>query len=461
MNIKKVAILAGLCAAATRVVVAGTDNVAEEVAWVVGDQPIWKSDIEEAYQQMLAERLPVNGDPYCVIPEQLAVEKLYLHQADLDTVEVQPTMISQQVESQLNYYVANLGSKEKVEQMFRKSFPEMREKLTEMLTNRSRIQQVQMALTKDIKTTPADVRRYFQNLPADSVPYVPLTVETQILTLSPAIPRQEIEDVKARLRDYADRINRGESDFSTLAILYSEDDGSSSRGGETGFMGRGQMVPEYAAVAFNLTDPKKVSKIVETEFGFHIIQLIEKRGDRINTRHILLRPKVSDKDLTEALERLDTLRNDIVVDKKGTFEQAVALLSQDKDTRNNRGIMVNDNTGTTRFEMSQLPPEVARAVAGLQPGEISKPFMMKDQKLNRDVVAMVKLTSRLEGHKANLADDYQQISAMYEDAQRSKILADWLEKKIADTSVRIEDNWRNCEFTHKGWIKEKQSSANE
>ena len=430
------------------------------MAWVVGDQPIWKSDIEEAYQQMLAERMPVNGDPYCVIPEQLAVEKLYLHQADLDTVEVQPTMISQQVESQLNYYVANLGSKEKVEQMFRKSFPEMREKLTEMLTNRSRIQQVQMALTKDIKTTPADVRRYFQNLPADSVPYVPLTVETQILTLSPAIPRQEIEDVKARLRDYADRINRGESDFSTLAILYSED-GSSSRGGETGFMGRGQMVPEYAAVAFNLTDPKKVSKIVETEFGFHIIQLIEKRGDRINTRHILLRPKVSDKDLTEALERLDTLRNDIVVDKKGTFEQAVALLSQDKDTRNNRGIMVNDNTGTTRFEMSQLPPEVARAVAGLQPGEISKPFMMKDQKLNRDVVAMVKLTSRLEGHKANLADDYQQISAMYEDAQRSKILADWLEKKIADTSVRIEDNWRNCEFTHKGWIKEKQSSANE
>ncbi len=139
----------------------------------------------------------------------------------------------------------------------------------------------------------------------------------------------------------------------------------------------------------------------------------------------------------------------------------MALLSQDKDTRNNRGIMVNDNTGTTRFEMSQLPPEVARAVAGLQPGEISKPFMMKDQKLNRDVVAMVKLTSRLEGHKANLADDYQQISAMYEDAQRSKILADWLEKKIADTSVRIEDNWRNCEFTHKGWIKEKQSSANE
>ena len=209
MNIKKVAILAGLCAAATLVVVAGTDNVAEEVAWVVGDQPIWKSDIEEAYQQMLAERMPVNGDPYCVIPEQLAVEKLYLHQADLDTVEVQPTMISQQVESQLNYYVANLGSKEKVEQMFRKSFPEMREKLTEMLTNRSRIQQVQMALTKDIKTTPADVRRYFQNLPADSVPYVPLTVETQILTLSPAIPRQEIEDVKARLRDYADRINRG------------------------------------------------------------------------------------------------------------------------------------------------------------------------------------------------------------------------------------------------------------
>lgn len=459
MKITKKTITGMFVATAAAVALAATDNVAEEVAWVIGDQPIWKSDIEEAYQQMLYERVPLSGDPYCVIPEQLAIEKLYLHQADADTVEVQAAMVNQQVESQLNYYINSLGSKEKVEQMFNKSISDLRDQLREMTTNRGRIQQVQSALTKDIKPTPADVRRYFATIPEDSVPFVPMQVETQILMLSPEIPRQEIEDVKARLRDYADKVNRGESEFSTLAILYSEDPGTASRGGETGFMSRAQLVPEYAAVAFNLNDPKKVSKIVETEYGYHIIQLIEKRGDRINTRNILLRPKVSDKDLTDALARLDTLRTEIVDNKKGTFEEAVTFLSQDKDTRNNNGIMVNEQTGTTRFEMSQLPQEVARHVNNLKPGEISKPFMMRDPKLNRDVVAMVKLTNRIDAHRANLADDYQQIATMYENAERERILTRWLEKKIEETYVRIEPAWRNCEFRHKGWIKEKAAAT--
>lgn len=459
MKITKKTITGMFVATAAAVALAATDNVAEEVAWVIGDQPIWKSDIEEAYQQMLYERVPLSGDPYCVIPEQLAIEKLYLHQADADTVEVQAAMVNQQVESQLNYYINSLGSKEKVEQMFNKSISDLRDQLREMTTNRGRIQQVQSALTKDIKPTPADVRRYFATIPEDSVPFVPMQVETQILMLSPEIPRQEIEDVKARLHDYADKVNRGESEFSTLAILYSEDPGTASRGGETGFMSRAQLVPEYAAVAFNLNDPKKVSKIVETEYGYHIIQLIEKRGDRINTRNILLRPKVSDKDLTDALARLDTLRTEIVDNKKGTFEEAVTFLSQDKDTRNNNGIMVNEQTGTTRFEMSQLPQEVARQVNNLKPGEISKPFMMRDPKLNRDVVAMVKLTNRIDAHRANLADDYQQIATMYENAERERILTEWLEKKIEETYVRIEPAWRNCEFRHKGWIKEKAATT--
>lgn len=459
MKITKKTITGMFVATAAAVALAATDNVAEEVAWVIGDQPIWKSDIEEAYQQMLYERVPLSGDPYCVIPEQLAIEKLYLHQADADTVEVQAAMVNQQVESQLNYYINSLGSKEKVERMFNKSISDLRDQLREMTTNRGRIQQVQSALTKDIKPTPADVRRYFATIPEDSVPFVPMQVETQILMLSPEIPRQEIEDVKARLRDYADKVNRGESEFSTLAILYSEDPGTASRGGETGFMSRAQLVPEYAAVAFNLNDPKKVSKIVETEYGYHIIQLIEKRGDRINTRNILLRPKVSDKDLTDALARLDTLRTEIVDNKKGTFEEAVTFLSQDKDTRNNNGIMVNEQTGTTRFEMSQLPQEVARQVNNLKPGEISKPFMMRDPKLNRDVVAMVKLTNRIDAHRANLADDYQQIATMYENAERERILTEWLEKKIEETYVRIEPAWRNCEFRHKGWIKEKAATT--
>ena len=281
-----------------------------------------------------------------------------------------------------------------------------------------------------------------------------MQVEVQLLTLNPVIPRQEIDDVKARLRDYADRVTRGESDFSTLAILYSED-GSSVRGGELGFMGRGQLVPEFAAVAFNLNDPKKVSKIVETEYGFHIIQLIEKRGDRINTRHILLKPKVAEKDLIEAVTRLDSIRADIVDNKKISFEDAVRYISQDKDTRMSNGVMVNANTGNTRFEMSELPQEIAKAVASMQPGDISKPFIMRDPKRDREIVAIVRLTKRLDAHTANLADDYQTIKDMYENAQRQEIVDKWLQKKIRETYVRIEDGWRGCDFQHDGWIKTK------
>lgn len=282
---------------------------------MIGDEPIYKSEIEKTYQELLSDRTPIQGDPYCIIPEQIAVERLFLHQADIDTVEVQESMVQMQLESQMNYLINNLGSREKVEQYFGKPMAEIREYYATNMRNRSRVQQVRSGLTKNLKVTPSDVRRYFDKLPADSIPFVPLQVEVQILTLNPVVPRQEIDDVKERLRDYADRVNRGESEFSTLAILYSED-GSSVRGGELGFMGRGQLVPEYAAVAFNLNDPKKVSKIVETEYGFHIIQLIEKRGDRINTRHILLRPKVADKDLSDAIHRLDSLRTDIVDNKK-------------------------------------------------------------------------------------------------------------------------------------------------
>ena len=453
-SIKKYAVGAAALASVA-FVAASQNNVVEEVAWIVGDQPIYKSEIEEMYQQMKYERTPINGDPYCVIPEQLAIEKLYLHQAELDTVEVQDAMVQQQVDQRINMLITNFGSREKIEEYFRKPLPEFREQLTQSIRDNYRIMEVQRSITKDIKTTPSDIRKYFDALPSDSVPMVPLQVEAQIITLNPEIPRAEIEDVKARLRDYADQVTRGEREFYTLAVLYSEDEGSAPRGGEIGFLGRGHLEPEYAAVAFNLNDPKKVSKIVETQYGFHIIQLIEKRGDRINTRHILLRPHVSDADLTKSVERLDSIRQDIV-DGKFTFEEAAPYISQDKDTRNSRGVMVNENSSSTRFEMSELPAEVAKVIDKMQPGEISEPIIMTDPKRNREVVAIVKLTNRIEAHKANLSDDFQQIKGMYEDALKSKKLKAWLDKKIKDTYVRIEDGWDNCDFQHDGWLKLKK-----
>lgn len=434
--------------------IAANNNIVEEVAWMVGDQPIYKSEIEEAYQQMLYEKTPIKGDPYCVIPEQLALEKLFLHQADIDTIEADESRVTMAVEQRMNYLITNLGSKEKVEEYFRRPLPEFRQQMQENMRNQSRIQEVQRNISKDLKVTPADVRKYFDTLPDDSIPYIPLQVEAEIITINPKIPQQEIDDVKARLRDYADQVNRGESQFSTLAILYSED-GSSVRGGEIGFTGKGHLEPEYAAVAFNLNDPKKVSKIVETQYGYHIIQLIEKRGDRINTRHILLRPKVSDEELTRTVNRLDSLRADILADKF-TFEQAATAVSQDKDTRNNHGRMVNPEDNTTRFEMSQLPQEVAKKVNDMNVGDVSEAFIMKDPKRNRDIVAIVKLTNRIPAHKANLSDDYQTIKGMYEESARQKMVNDWVTKKIKDTYVKIEDNWIDCEFQHNGWLKIKR-----
>lgn len=427
-------------------------NIIDEVVWVVGDEAIFRSDVEEMYQDMRNQGAVISGDPYCVIPEQIAVEKLYLHQAKIDTIEVQESMVRSQVDQQINFMINQLGSKEKVEEYFRKSLPAIKEQYMEHMRNGAIINEVQKNLTKDVTTTPNEVRKYFDALPKDSVPYVPMKVEVQIITINPNIPRQEIDDVKARLRDYADRVNRGDADFSTLAIMYSQDRASSMQGGELGFMSRSTLVPEFANVAFNLSDPKKVSRIVETEFGYHIIQLIEKRGEQVNVRHILLQPKVSPQDLTDATNRLDSIRKEIV---GGAFKfgDAAAVISQDKDTRNNQGIMINQNDRSSRFEMQDLPAEVARRIEKMSPGDVSEAFVMVNDK-NKEVGAIVKLTNRIPGHRANLSDDFNLIKKMYESHKCQQILTEWLEKKIKDTYVRIEDGWDGCDFRYKGWVKD-------
>ena len=437
--------------AAVAVAAIAQNNVAEEVAWVIGDEPIFKSDIEEQYQQALYERVAIEGNPYCVIPEQMAVDKLFLDQARIDTVEVQQSTISSEVESRINFFIANLGSKEKVEEYFRMPLPRLREKLNEMYSEQYCIQQVQSNLTKNVKATPADVRRFYNNLSKDSLPFIPMQVEVQIITINPVIPQQEIDEVKSRLRDYAQQVNSGEREFSTLAILYSQDQNTSVYGGETGFQSRSVLLPEYATAAFNLNDTKRVSNIVETDDGFHIIQLIEKRGDRINTRHILLRPQVSDKDLTDALTRLDSVRNEIL-EGKHTFEEMALYISQDKDSRNNNGNMLNEKNHSGRFEMADLPAEVGKKISTMNPGDISEPFVMLNPKTRREQVAIVRLVKRIDGHKADLAEDYMVIKEMCEANERERILRDWVIEKQKSVYVYIEEGWRNCDFKY-DWLK--------
>ncbi len=434
-------------------------NVIDEVAWIVGDNAIYKSEIEDEYAQMRSQGISPGGDPYCVIPEQLAVEKLYLHQGKLDTIEAPISQLSSRVDMQMNYFVKGLGSREKVEEYFRKPWNSLRDEVLEKMKANYIKEQVQDNLTKNVKATPNDVKKYFAKLPSDSIPYVPLQVEVQIIQLDPIIPKQEIEDVKARLRDFTDRVNKGESDFSTLAIFYSEDPGSAPKGGELGYATRATYVPEFANVAFNLNDPKKVSRIVQTEFGYHIIQFIDRKGDEVNVRHILLRPKVSEKDLRDASMRLDSLRKEIAAGAI-PFDYAVRMASQDKESKNNKGLMINSNQeserfGTTRFEMQDLPPEIAQRIEKMQPGDMSEPFIMTDQKKNQEVAVLVRLHARIPGHSANLAEDYNMLKHMYENATKERIIKDWVEKKIKDTYVHISDGWNNCEFHYDGWEKEK------
>ena len=427
------------------------DNVIDEVIWVVGDEAILKSDVETARMEAVQMGQRLDGDPYCVIPEQLAIQKLFLHQASIDSVEVSDADVFQQVDRRINYYIQNIGSKEKMEEYFGKTTTQIREQLYNLIRDEEMTAEVRQNLVKDIKVTPAQVRRYFRELPEDSVPFIPTKVECQIITRNPLIPQEEIDRVKDELRDYTERVNNGTAQFSTLALLYSEDKASAQQGGELGFSGRSSFVPEFANVAFNLTDPKSISKIVETEYGFHIIQLIEKRGDQINCRHILRRPRVTMEALQQCINDLDSITAEI---NKGlyTFDNCVAIVSYDKDTRNNYGIMVNENDATSKFEMKDLPTEVARAVAGLQVGEISKPFIMIDNK-GKEIVAMVKLKSRVNGHRATMADDYQAMLDVVVNKLSEEKIENWIRSKQKTTYIHINDEWKNCEFKYPGWIK--------
>jgi len=449
VNFKTLILLFVLCT--TQVKVYAQDNVIDEVVWIVGDDAILKSDIEEERLNAQYNGVKFDGDPYCIIPEQIAIQKLYLHQAAIDSVEVTDSEVMQQVEWQVNNYIRQIGSKEKMEEYFNKTFTQIKETMRESTRDGLIVQKMQKKLVGEIKVTPAEVRKYFSEFSKDSVPYIPTQVEVEIITQQPKIPLSEIEDVKKRLREYTDRITSGDTPFSSLAILYSEDPGSARRGGELGFMGKGELLPEFATVAFNLQDPKKVSKIVETEYGFHIIQLIEKRGDRINCRHILLKPKVADKDIQASIGRLDSIANDIRK-QKFTFEQAASVVSQDKETRNNNGLMPNLKTNTSRFEMDQLPQEVAKAVDKLNVGEISKAFTMVNEK-GKEVCAVVKLKSRIDGHKATMTEDYQNLKEIVLNKLRAQKLDRWIREKQKNTYVRINDNWKKCDFKYPGWIK--------
>lgn len=428
-------------------------NIVDEIIWVVGNEPILLSDVEETRISSEAYGQPVDN-PYCTIPEQIAVNKLFVHQAELDSVTVSESDVIRAVDNRINESIQAFGSREALEQMYGRSVSQMRENLKKQYREQMMADEVRQKLTTDVKATPAEVREYFKNVPNDSLPFIPTQVEVQIITSVPEVPRAEVERIENKLREYARRVNSGEADFSTLAKFYSED-GSARNGGELGYMGRNQLVPEFANVAFTLNDPKKVSKIVRSEYGYHIIQLIDKKGDKINVRHILLKPHIDDSEIEKGIARLDSIANDIRANKF-TFDAAALALSDDKDTRNNHGLMANvdqqNGTVSSRFEMQDLPADVAKVVDTLSVGQISRAFRMTNDK-GQEVCAVVMLKNRIEGHPANMTEDFQTLRDVVVNKRKEEKIEQWIKDKIKTTYVRISPDWRNCNFHYEGWVK--------
>lgn len=426
-------------------------SVADEVVWVVGDEAILMSDVEMLRAQLEAEGQNIEGNPDCRLPEQIAVQKLFLHQAALDSIEVTEAEVAQGVEQQINYWISMVGSKEKLEEYRKMSMTQIRQSLHDDFKNNQLVQKMREKLVEDIKVSPAEVRKFFKDMPEDSIPYVPTEVEVQIITRTPKVSQEEINRVKDELRSYTDRVTKGETTFQTLARFYSEDPGTARNGGELDYTGRGMLDPAFAAVAFNLTDPKKISKIVESEFGYHIIQLVDKRGDKIKCRHILRKPQVSQEAIDEGIHMLDSLVTEMN-NGKFTFDEAATFVSDDKDTRSNKGVMVNNNEQgrTSKFRMQDLPTEVARAVEQLKVGEISPAFQMVNSR-GKTVCAVIKLKSRTEGHRATITEDFQTLKDVVLIKRKNDFIHDWVKKKIKATYVRMDDRYKGCDFEYDGW----------
>lgn len=430
-------------------------NVVDEVIWVVGDEPILKSDVE--FQRLNAELngQKISGDPYTIIPEQLAIQKLFLHQASIDSLKVTEADVMPYVNAQMDRMINLAGSQEKLEEYRGVPIKQIRQEVIKYFIESKKIDDEKKKIIGDKKISPAEVRRYFKNMPKDSLPFIPTQVEVQILTQTPEIALKEIERVKNELQDYAKRVNSGESSFATLARLYSQDEASARQGGELGYSGRAEWVPEFANVAFSLTDPNTVSKIVQTEFGYHILQLIGRKGDKVNVRHILLKPIATDDAIKKCILRLDSIASDIRANKF-TFDHAVFALSDDKDTKNNNGLMVNvsseDESQTSRFEMKDLQQDVAKIVDKMHVGEISDGFSMIN-KDGKQVCAIVLLKNRINGHKADITEDFQALTDIVSNKKNEEVLEKWIKEKQKTTYISIKDGWKRTDFKYPGWIK--------
>jgi peptidyl-prolyl cis-trans isomerase SurA len=426
------------------------DKVVDQIVAIVGSNPILKSDIETQAMQMQAQGMTTEGDMKCEILEDLLEQKLLLAEADLDTtIIVTDKQINQNMDRRMQYFIENIGSEKEVEKYFNKSIVQLKADMSEVIKEQLKTEQMHGKITEKVTSTPSEVRAYFRQLPKDKIPQVSAQIEYAQITVLPLITEEEDLEVKARLREFKRRVENGES-FATLAILYSEDPGSARNGGEMDYVGRAMLDQAFATEAFNLK-VNQVSKVVKSEFGYHIIQLLDRRGEKIKCRHILIRPKVDPKELERAKNRIDSIADYV---RKGTmtWEQSAYMYSSDKNTRNNGGLVTSQRTGSSKFTMDELEPDVSKVINNVKIGEISDPFVSLDDK-QRQVYKIIKVLNKTPAHPANLQEDYQYLSELYLAKKKEDVYRTWIAKQQAKTYIRIDDTYANCNFKLQSWKK--------
>lgn len=431
-------------------IVNGQDKVIDQIVAVVGSNPILKSDIETQAIQMQAQGVTTQGDAKCEILEQLLEQKLLLAEADLDTtIIVSDNQINQQMDRRMNYFVENIGSEKEVEKYFNKPIVQLRAEMSEVIKEQLKTEQMQSKIIEKATVTPAEVRQFFKLLPKKDIPIINSQIEYAQITIRPEITEKEDLEVKAKLRDLKKRVENGEN-FATLAILYSEDPGSARNGGEMDYVGRAMLDQSFANEAFNLK-ADQISKIVKSEFGYHIIQMIDRKGEKIKCRHILIRPKVDPVELEKAKNRIDSIADFIRKDKM-KWEQAAFMYSTDKSSRNNGGLVTSQRDGSSKFEVNDLDPDVSKVITTMNIGETSQPFQTLDDK-QHEVYKIVKLINQTKAHPANLQEDYQTLSQMFLAKKKEEIYRKWIATQQAKTYIHIDNIYANCNFKLQSWKK--------
>jgi len=426
------------------------DKVVDQIVAIVGGNIILKSDVERMHIEQQAQGVTTEGDMKCEILENFLVDKLLVAEAELDTlIDVTPSQVNQRMDQQLAMYVSYIGSEKAVEEYFKKSFVEIKSEMREGIRNQLLSQQMREKIVKDVTVTPSEVRYNFRNLKEDEIPTIPTQYEYAQITFQPVIDLEEDNRIKSRLRDIKKRIEDGSS-FATMAVLYSECP-SAKDGGVIGYSGRAELDPAYAAVAFNLKDDK-ISNVVRSAFGYHIVQLVDKKGDKVNTRHVLMKPKISVEAKEIAYNRLDSLAK-MIRKNEIPFEEAAQVFSYDKNTRNNSGIVINPNTMSSKFSVEELDPDVSKIITKMNLNEISEPFESIDRETQLPVFKIIKVLKKTDSHKADLQNDYQKLAEMYLVKKKEGVFNDWINKQQSETYIRIDATYANCNFNFNNWIK--------